>query len=66
VVEALVKAKASVSIKDNQGRTPLDVAKDGNHAEVLELLRVAKGDDQTDEVGRVQCGVVILSTRVTD
>ena len=41
LVKLLIKAKADVNAKDNQGRTALQFAQNQNHAEIVKLLRAA-------------------------
>ena len=41
VVQALLKAGASTSLADRQGRTPLALAKDRGYAEIVKLLEAA-------------------------
>ena len=43
VVEALVKAGADVDIKDRQGRTALDHARQRNYADMVKTLTPASG-----------------------
>ncbi len=41
LVKLLIKAKADVNAKDNQGRTALQFAQNQNHAEIVKILKEA-------------------------